>query len=141
MSAEIMSFDTLQFVKKLTFVGVPQQQAEIQAEALKEIIDDKFATKHDLKESELALRRDLKEFEVALRHDMKQMEVALRNDMKEMELSLRRDVEKLDYDLQAFKIENQRDHEGIELRMTIKLGSIVIAGMSILIILLKLFHL
>lgn len=51
MSTNI-SFDTLAYSKKLTSAGFTQQQAEVQAEALKEIIDDKIATKQDLRELE-----------------------------------------------------------------------------------------
>lgn len=83
MSATTMIFDTLQYTKKLTAVGVPQSQAEAQAEAIKELIDDKLVTKQDLK-------------------------TALRE---------------------------------LELRMTIKLGGIVIGGISLLVIMMKLFHL
>jgi hypothetical protein len=45
-------FDTLAFVKKLKSAGVPEEQAEIQAEAIAEIIDEKLATKRDLHELE-----------------------------------------------------------------------------------------
>lgn len=83
MSADTMIFDTLQYTKKLTAAGVSQIQAEVQAEAIKELIDDKLVTKNDLK-------------------------IALRE---------------------------------LELRMTIKLGGIVITGITLLVILMKLFHL
>ena len=39
--------------------GFTEDQAEIQAEALAQIIDDKLATKQDLKELELRLKHDL----------------------------------------------------------------------------------
>ncbi len=54
-----ISFDTLAYAKKLIAAGVPATQAEVQAEALKEIIDDNLATKRDLKEMELRLKYDL----------------------------------------------------------------------------------
>ena len=43
-----IAFDTLQYAKKLISAGFTQQQAEVQAEALAEIIDEKLATKNDL---------------------------------------------------------------------------------------------
>lgn len=43
------TFDTLMYAKKLIKAGVPEPQAEIQAEAIRELIDDKLATKNDLK--------------------------------------------------------------------------------------------
>ena len=50
-----ITFDTLAYVKKLKAVGVPEAQAEVQAEALVEIIDEQLATKRDLKEMEMRL--------------------------------------------------------------------------------------
>ena len=50
-----ISFDTLAYAKKLMAAGFTQQQAEVQAEALRDIIEDKLATKEDLKNLELRL--------------------------------------------------------------------------------------
>ncbi len=61
MSASI-SFDTLAYAKKLMAAGFTQQQAEVQAEALREIIDDRLATKQDI----ALLKKDLKELEYRL---------------------------------------------------------------------------
>ena len=43
-----ITFDTLAYVKKLKAAGVPEKQAEVQAETFAEIIDEKVATKQDL---------------------------------------------------------------------------------------------
>ena len=56
-------FDTLAYAKKLKAAGFTESQAEVQAEALAEIIEERIATKHDLKDTEQLLRRDLKETE------------------------------------------------------------------------------
>lgn len=78
MGSELL-FDTLQYAKKLKAAGVPEKQAEVHAEAMAELVDNKLATKQDLKE--------------------------------------------------------------LELRMTIKFGSIVVSSMSLLVVLMKLFKL
>jgi hypothetical protein len=51
----VTTFDTLAYAKKLQGVGFTAQQAEIQAETLKEIIEDNLATKRDLED----LKKDL----------------------------------------------------------------------------------
>ena len=56
---QALSFDTLAYAKKLISAGFTPQQAEVQAEALAEIIDEKLATKQDLRELELRLKYDL----------------------------------------------------------------------------------
>ena len=43
-----ITFDTLAYVKRLKAAGVPEAQAEIQAETFAEIIDEKVATKQVL---------------------------------------------------------------------------------------------
>ena len=46
------TFDTLAYSKKLKAVGVPPDQADVQAEELFKLVDEKLATKKDLKELE-----------------------------------------------------------------------------------------
>lgn len=48
-------FDTHAFVKELTQAGMPEDQAEVLARSQAMLIDEKLATKQDLKELELRL--------------------------------------------------------------------------------------
>ena len=52
-------FDTHAFVKELTDAGMPEPQAEVLARTHAKLIDEKLATKQDLKELELRLKHDL----------------------------------------------------------------------------------
>ncbi|MBM2813720.1 MAG: hypothetical protein HW421_482 [Ignavibacteria bacterium] len=61
-----ITFDTLAYTKKLREVGFTEQQAEVQAQAIVELIEDKIATKRDLKELETTLQRDIKELELRM---------------------------------------------------------------------------
>ncbi|MBI4829760.1 MAG: DUF1640 domain-containing protein [Nitrospinae bacterium] len=54
-----VTFDTLAYANKLKAVGVPERQAEAQAEALAGIVEDNLATKRDLKELETALKAEM----------------------------------------------------------------------------------
>jgi hypothetical protein len=60
------TFDTLMYAKKLREAGVPEKQAEIQAEALKEIIENNLATKDDLSGMSEKLQIQIKELEYKL---------------------------------------------------------------------------
>ena len=71
--ATTLAFDTLAYSKKLKAAGVPEKQAEVQAEAFAEIIEDRLATKHDI----MLLQKDIKELEVSLKRDMKELEMRL----------------------------------------------------------------
>ena len=48
-------FDTHAFVKQLTEAGMPERQAEVLARSQSILIEEKLATKRDLKELELSL--------------------------------------------------------------------------------------
>ena len=65
-----LAFDTLAYAKKLKDAGVPEAQAEVHAEALADIIDERLSTKKDLKELEVTLRHEIKELEMHLKHDL-----------------------------------------------------------------------
>ena len=52
-------FDTHAFVKELTEAGMPEPQAEVLARSQANLIDEKLATKEDLKKLELRLKHDL----------------------------------------------------------------------------------
>lgn len=49
------TFDTLAYFDKLKAAGMPEEQARVQADALKELVESALATKRDLKELELRL--------------------------------------------------------------------------------------
>ena len=53
MSAVV--FDTHAFVKRLTQVGMPEEQAELLAHSQATLINEQLATKRDLKDLELRL--------------------------------------------------------------------------------------
>ncbi len=73
----VVAFDTHAFVKELTRVGMPEEQAEVLARSQATLIDEKLATKQDLKELELAVKQDLKELELAAKQDLKELELRL----------------------------------------------------------------
>ena len=54
-----MVFNSLNYAKRLEDAGFTRQQAEAQANILSEIVDEKIATKQDLRELELRLKYDL----------------------------------------------------------------------------------
>jgi len=56
------TFDTLGYFEKLKAAGVPEAQAKAQIEVIREVIEDRLATKQDI----IDLRRELKELEYRL---------------------------------------------------------------------------
>ena len=48
-------FDTRAYVQKIKAVDFTEEQAEVQTEAIAELIDEKLATKQDLRELEMRM--------------------------------------------------------------------------------------
>jgi len=67
------TFDTLGYFEKLKAAGVPETQAKAQIEVIREVIEDKLATRRDLKDLELAIKQDVKD----VRTELKEMEYRL----------------------------------------------------------------
>lgn len=73
MSSNLMTFDTLQYSKKLTAAGVPALQAEAQAEAIKEFVVDSLATKQDI----LNMKQELLNVKQELENSMREQEMRI----------------------------------------------------------------
>lgn len=69
-----LTFDTYAYVKRLRDAGVPERQAEVQAEAMVSIIEDRLASKRDLAEVWASLARDMAQIRADLKRDLTEME-------------------------------------------------------------------
>ncbi|MDD3581973.1 MAG: hypothetical protein PHW74_13250 [Desulfobacca sp.] len=76
-----LAFDTLEFAKKLKAANFTEDQAEALAGAMAGLVEERLATKQDLKELEARLEARIKELETGLRRDMREMELRLRHDL------------------------------------------------------------
>ena len=105
------AFDTHTFVKCLTRAGMDEQQAEALVEWQVQLINDSLATKQDIEE----VKRDIE----ALRLTTEQSIEALRLETKKDIADLKTDMQKM------------------ELRLTLRLGSVIIAAVGVFAALIK----
>ena len=112
MSVIPLNFDTLSYVKRLEAVGVPREQAEVQAETMRDIVDEKLATKTDITE----LKRDIKEIDAKVETVKAQLQA----------------------DISQLCIDTTRDLRELEMRMLIKLGGMMAASIAVVAALAKL---
>ena len=119
-----IAFDTLAYAKKLKAVGVPEAQAEIQAETIAEVMDERMATKRDLDLLESNLKRDV----VEIKHDMREIEsnlkhdmAEIKHDMKELETNLKRDMKEFETNLKHDMAEIKHDMKEMELKFNANL--------------------
>jgi len=118
-----LAFDTLEFAKKLKAANFTSDQAEALAASIAGLVEERLATKQDLKELEARLEARIKELETGLRQEMKELETGLRRDMKELETGLRRAMQEMELRLR---------HD-----LTLRLGAMLVAGIAIVATLVK----
>ena len=89
----MLVFDTLLYSEKLQKVGVSKEQAKVQAETLKEIIDDNLATKRDLEEVKTELKRDIEFLRIELKKDIETLRIEGKKDIEMLRVEGKKDLE------------------------------------------------
>ena len=126
------AFDTHAFVKRLTRAGMDEQQAEAMVECQTQLINDSLATKQDMEEVKLDIeevKRDIQEVKLDIE--------GVKRDIQEVKLDIervKRDIEELKLDIQAVKKDIsalKTDMQKMELRLTLRLGSVIIVTMGV----------
>ncbi len=139
--ASAIAFDTHAYVKKLKSAGVSEEAAEVQAEAMVGLIEDRLATKQELFGVETALKRDIKELETSLRRDTKELETSLRRDIKELETNLRREIKEseasLRQEMKKLDVGLRQEMKELEMRMTMRLGAMMVVAVGVVATLVK----
>ena len=59
MASDALAFDTHRFVKRMTAVGMPVQQAEALAESQANLLNANLATKNELANTEATLKAEI----------------------------------------------------------------------------------
>ena len=69
------TFNILEYNKKLKAAGVPEEQADLQANAIYELIEEKLVTKEDLRAVKEDLHKDMSA--LATKVELKDMQISL----------------------------------------------------------------
>lgn len=115
-------FDSLAYVKKLKAAGMPESQAEVQAETIMEWMEDRLATKVELETVRADLKRDIKEIDGKTETRLKELDIKAETRFRELDgkietvrADLKRDIKELDV-----KIETVIETSKLELRKDIE---------------------
>ena len=126
------AFDTHAFVKRLTQAGMDEQQAEALVECQVQLINDSLATKQNMEE----VKRDIEEIKrdiEALRLETRQSIEEVKRDIEALRLETKKDIETLKKDIATLKTDMQK----MELRLTIRLGSVIVVAVGVFATLIK----
>lgn len=125
----ITMFDTLQYAKKAKEAGFTEAQAEFQAEALAAIMEDNFATKSDL--STLSSE---------LRSEMSALSSELRSEMSALSSELKAKMSLIEKDMHNIRGEIIQLEEKLPYKLTVRLGGMLAAAVTILGVLITVLH-
>ena len=106
MQPQSVTFDTHAFVKRLTKVGMPEDQAEILAKGQSDLYE-RLITKeyfestlsHELEKLRTELKHDIETVKAELKHELDQHKAANRQALKELELTLTHNMKELEQKL------------------------------------------
>ena len=115
-----LPFDTHKAVKELQEAGFDEAQAEAVVATVGAAIIGNVATKQDVAEARSASKSDIQALGNALRSDMQAQGSELRSEMQTQGSGLRSDM------------------QAMELRITLRMGGLIVAGVGLIIALDKL---
>ena len=131
------AFDTHDFVKRLTRVGMPEDQAEVLAKGQSDLYE-RLVTKEYF---EFTLNHELEKLRVELKHDIDKVQANLET----VKAELKHDIDKVQANLEITRTELkrdikelQRDIKEMEHKLTIKLGMFLVICVTVLTVLDKL---
>ena len=137
------AFDTHTFVKHLTRAGMDEQQAEALVEFQVQLINDSLATKQDIEE----VKRDIEALRLATKRDIEEVKrdiEEVKRDIEALRLATKQDIEEVKRDIEALRLETKKDiaalktdMQKMELRLTLRLGSVSIAAVGVFATLIK----
>ena len=141
-------FDTHDFVKRLTRVGMPEDQAEVLAKGQSDLYE-RLVTKEYF---EFTLNHELEKLRAELKHDidkvqanLEQAKAELKNDiarvqanLEQAKAELKNDIARVQANLEITRTELKRDIKEMEQKLTIKLGALLVIGVTVLTLLDKL---
>ena len=124
------TFDTHAFVKSLTGAGMPEDQAEILANGQADLYE-RLVTKEYF---QFTLKHELEKLRAELKHDIDKVQANL----EQVKAELKNDIAKVQANLEITRTELKRDIKEMEQKLTIKLGALLVIGVTVMTVLDKL---
>ena len=140
------AFDTYAFVKSLTGVGMPEDQAEVLAKGQSDLYERlvtkehfEFTLKHELEKLRAELKNDIEKLRAELKNDIEKLRAELKNDIDKVQANLetlraelKNDIEKLRAELEQKFNKQEAALKEMEYKLTIRLGAMLTIGITVL---------
>ena len=134
------AFDTHAFVKRLTQSGMDEEQAEALVECQKQLVNDSLATRRDIEEVKAsieALRLATEQSIEKVKGEVEKVKGEVEKVKGEVE-KVKGEVEKIKSEVEKLRLEMKKDIKGLELRLTLRLASVIVVTTGIFATLVKL---
>ena len=135
-------FDTHKIVKELQEAGFDEPQAEAVVSAMGAAVVGNLATKADLQEFRAATKADMQEHSNATQADIKELRNEFKSDMQEFRAATQADMQEhrnaTQADIRELRNEFKSDMQAMELRIMLRMGGLIVAGVGLIIALDKL---
>ncbi len=133
-----IALDTLVYARRLREAGFSEQQAEGQAQALAAAMTDALATKHDLRELETRVDARFSQIDARFAYLERHLDTRLAEQEKRLEIRLTEQEKRLDIRFAEQSARFDGRLADLERRITLRLGSITVAGIGAVSALVKL---
>lgn len=143
-----VAFDTLAYANKLKHAGVDstiaEAHAQIQAEVLSDWMNANLATKEDIKELRFEIHATTERLRNELHDELHEFRDEFRSELHGLRNEFREEFctkQELFSEMERFRIEIRNSLKLFENRMTIRLGVMMMSGLTLLATLIKFLHL
>ena len=139
METATVSFDTHDFVKRLTSVGMPEAQAEVLAQGQSDLYERLVTKAH----FEFTLTHELEKLRVELKHDIETVKAELKLELEKVRADLEQKLSKQEaanrQALKELELTLTHNMKEMEHKLTIRLGAFMAAGVTLLAALITFF--
>jgi len=117
-----VAFNTYEFIKSLEDAGMDEKHAAA--------ISNGILRAHEV--ADLATKGDLRESQARTDSKIDKVEATLRTEMQELRAETKADLQEVKTEIQELRTQTKADLRELELRMTIKLGSMMIVAVGVI---------
>ena len=129
-------FNTLKYAKILQEVGFSREQAETSIKLLEEVMEEKLASKQDLKDFGALMHSDFRQYKTEMRSEFEQFKTEMRSEFEQFKTEMRGEFEQFKTEMRSefaqFKSEMHHLILQSENRLTIRMGGMIAAAVAII---------
>ena len=122
----------------LVSINVPSDKARAVVDAMERDMLTQLASKSDLENLRVAAKTDVENLRLAVKADVENLRLAVKADIENLRLAVKSDIDAMGVRVDALRRELRLEQEVLRSSMTIRLGSMLVVGLSVLFAALKL---